>query len=259
MPKLPLNQTEAGAGGGGGAPELQTEITEATTVLTATEQGLYKIYPFNLGTAQTVQVNSGVYVKDDIILIARYGQGSVEILTGSGVTLKGKRDIDNRRFIAYPYTMISILCLGGEEFLVDGNLTLGYTGPVTITSYGDTLNVGDVNKIIPVYGTGLSDNTTITPSAGVTVNSVVNINSTQSNMDVTVTGLEGVDVDFTFENNGDTFIDTAALTIQAAASPLYDGVSAMYTLERPDMTTLWTNYVVRLQRLVGQYICVGVF
>lgn len=33
-----------------------------------------------------------------------------------------------------------------------------------------------------------------------------------------------------------------------AAAPLYDGVSTMYTLRIPDMTTLWTNAILKIRR-----------
>ncbi len=34
----------------------------------------------------------------------------------------------------------------------------------------------------------------------------------------------------------------------SGATPLYDGVSVMYTLRTPDMTTLWTNAVLKVRR-----------
>ena len=34
----------------------------------------------------------------------------------------------------------------------------------------------------------------------------------------------------------------------SGVAPLYDGVSAMYTLRTPDMTTLWTNAVLKIRR-----------
>ena len=38
------------------------------------------------------------------------------------------------------------------------------------------------------------------------------------------------------------------LVFDNSASLLYDGVSAMYTLRRPSMSTLWTNAVVKIRR-----------
>ena len=40
----------------------------------------------------------------------------------------------------------------------------------------------------------------------------------------------------------------ALLTLGGGAAPLYDGLSVSYELERLDMTTLWTNAILRIRR-----------
>lgn len=211
--------TEADANISGGSLEYQTENTNATTVLT-TQKGLTKVYPFNKTTAQTVQVNTGVYVANDVVNLERRGQGTVEIIKGTGVSLKGVRDIDNRFFINDPNSIVALLCRDTNNFTILGNLKRGYTGIIT-TSFYSSLVDGDVNVPITVLGTGFSANMkdpVITGNA--TLVSWVFVNYSQITLYLTETGIAGDNITVTYDN-GDVFVDTNALTILTAA-PVYD-------------------------------------
>src|SRR5690606_17912348 len=93
--------------GGDVSIEFQTEITGATTVFDGTQKGAGKIYTFNSATAQTVQIDNGDYVENDVINTERRGLGTVEILEGTNVRFQGVRDVNGRYFIADPNSMAS--------------------------------------------------------------------------------------------------------------------------------------------------------
>ena len=231
----------------GGDPIQQPEITVASTDFNGVQKGPSKIYVFNSANSQVVNFLVG-YKKNDLVIFLGIGQGELKFLPGAGVELRGKRNIDNEYILAYPNSFATAFCIEDDILVMDGNLKLGFTGPVKITSYGDTLNEGDVNKIIPVYGTGFSANTTVSETPNVLVVEVIYVNHGQLNLKITAVGAQGSQADLTYKNNGDTFTDVNAITIQAAASPFYDGTNVVYTLERPEMSILWTNYAVRVQR-----------
>ena len=220
-------QNEIATSGGGGSLEYQTETTLATTVLDGTQEGLNKIYPFNLTTAQTVQVDAGDYVINDVVNVERWGQGSVEILAGTGVSIRGVRDINNRYFIDDSNSLISLLARGGEEFSIIGNLTRGYTGAVITTSYS-TLTDGDVNAPITVIGTGFSSNMKDPVLTGnATLVSWSFVNSNQITLNITETGIIGDLITVTYDN-GDVFEDTDAISI---SSFFASGLKRYYRLE----------------------------
>lgn len=205
-------------GGSGGALEYQTETTGTTTVLT-TQKGLNKLYPFNKETAQTIQVDTGAYVLNDVVNIERRGLGSIEFLQGVGVSLKGVRDIDNRYFINDIDSIVSILCRGSEEFSIIGNLTRGGTGAVTTSSYSDLFD-GDINQPITVIGTGFSANMQDPILTGnATLISWVFVNNYQITLNITETGSVGDLITVTY-NNSDVFVDADALEVKKVT--LYD-------------------------------------
>lgn len=204
---------------GGGALEYQTEITVNTT-LDGTQKGLNKVYPVNNASDRTITITTGDYVENDVINIERRGQGSVEIIADTGVRIRGIRDTENRYFINDVNSMVALLCRGGEEFAIIGNLTRGYTGAVTTSSYG-VLNEGAVGADIAVAGTGFSDNMLVSVSANATLNSFTVNSSTSLTLNLTAVGVETDNVTVTYDN-GDVFVDTDAMTIAAATSFLYD-------------------------------------
>jgi len=203
--------------GGGSTLEYQTEITTATTVLDGTQKGEWKVYPFNSASAQTVQIDNGDYVENDIINIERDGQGSLEVLSGTNVKIYGVRDINNRYFVNDPHSLISLLCKGDDGtndiFNIIGNLTRGYTGPVNTISYS-TLKEGDTGVDVTVTGTGFSSNMLVSVSANSILNSWTYVNPNQITLNLDAVGVENDTVTVTYFN-GDDFVDTDAITISA--------------------------------------------
>lgn len=196
---------------GGGSLNYQTPIINNTT-LDGTQKGLNNLYPVVSDNDIQITIASGDYVENDVINIERVGNGNVEIVADNDVFIRGVRDIDNRYFINDNHSLISLLCKGGEEFTIIGNLTRGYTGAVTTSSYS-TLSVGDINEPITVIGTGFSANMkTPIVSSNATLVSWSYINNNQITLFLTAVGGSGDDVTITYDN-GDVFVDTDAITI----------------------------------------------
>lgn len=195
---------------GGSSLEYQTEITASTT-LDGTQKGLNKVYPVNNASARTITITTGDYVENDVINIERRGQGSVEIIADTGVRIRGVRDGDNRYFINDVNSMVALLCRGGEEFGIIGNLSRGYTGAVTTLSYG-TLKENDTAVDVTVIGTGFSSNMLVTVSANATLVSWTYVSNTEITLELTAVGVEDDTVTVTYDN-GDVFVDTDAITI----------------------------------------------
>lgn len=199
--------------------EYQTEITTNTT-LDGTQKGEWKVYPVNSTTAKTITVTTGDYSANDIINIERRGQGSVEIIADTGVRIRGVRNSENRYFINDVNSIVSILARGSEEFGIIGNLTRGYTGAVTTTSYG-TLREGDTAVDVDVVGTGFSSNMLVTVSSNATQSSSFTyVSETEITLHLTAVGSETDTVTVTYDN-GDEFVDTDAITIAAPDNTLY--------------------------------------
>ena len=211
--------TETTQSGGSGALEYQTEITVNTT-LDGTQKGLNKVYPVNSTTAKTITITTGDYVLNDVINIERRGQGTVEIIADTGVRIRGKRDINNRYFINDVNSIAALLCRGSEEFGIIGELTRGYTGAVTTSSYSALLDTG-VAQDVTVIGTGFSSNMLDPVLTGnATLNSWVFVNNNQITLNITETGTVSDTITVTYDN-GDVFVDTDAITI-AIALPAYN-------------------------------------
>lgn len=197
--------------GTGGNLEYQTEITVNTT-LDGTQKGLNKVYPVNSTTSKTITITTGDYVLNDVINIERRGQGTVEILADTGVYIRGVRDIDNRYFINDVNSLVSLICRGSEEFAIIGNLTRGYTGAVTTSSYTSLVDGGGAQDIT-VIGTGFSANMKDPLLTGnATYNSWTFINNNQITINATPTGAVSDNITVTYDN-GDVFVDTDAITI----------------------------------------------
>ena len=76
----------------------------------------------------------------------------------------------------------------------------------------------------------------------------------QDGTSATITGLsDSNDYDFRAKAIGDGTTSSDSnysiiATLDASSSTIYDDISAMYTLRRPSMTTLWTNAVLKIRR-----------
>lgn len=191
--------------------DIQNEITSLNTVFNSSHKGDYKMFTFNNSSNQTLTINSGIYVKNDVINIERRGLGELEIIQGAGVRFRGVRTIDNRFFIGDPNTMISLLCRGGEIFSIIGNLRRGGAA-VTISSYDDLVYT-DVNKSVNVYGTGFSPNMIVTITGNATqVTPFTYVNTNQITLHLTSTGVAGDSLTVTYDN-GDIFQDPNAIIL----------------------------------------------
>lgn len=208
----------SGIGSGGSSTiEYQTPITATTTVFDGTQKGLNKIFVFDSASNQTLQIDNGDYALNDVINIERRGQGTLEIIMGANVRIRGVRDIDNRYFVNDANSMVALLArgnLGGDdEFTIIGNLKRGYTGPVTTSSYTPSLAPSETRDIT-VTGTGFSDNMVVSITGNATLNSFTVNSSTECVLNITSSGSDTDTLDITYDN-GDVFIDTAAITLTA--------------------------------------------
>ena len=216
-------------GPGGGSLEFQPEITSASTTLTNTQKGLSKVYPFKSATAQTITVNPSVYVENDVINLERRGYGSVEIVQGTGVRFRGVRDVDNRFFINDTNSIVALLCRGGNEFSIIGNLKRGSIGAVNTTSYG-LLKEGEVAKDVTVIGTGFSENMIVTVSANAIQSSPFTyVSKKEIVLHLTAVGAQYDEITITYDN-GDVFTDAAAIIIRANAGYDVADLRAYYRL-----------------------------
>jgi len=201
---------EGTSSAGGGALEYQTAIT-ANTTLDGTQKGLNKVYPVNNTAARTITVTTGDYVENDVINIERRGQGSVEIIADTGVFIRGVRNSENRYFINDVNGIVALLCRGSEEFGIIGDLSRGYSGAVTTSSYTSLQPTETAN--VTVIGTGFSSNMkdpAITGNA--TLNSWVFVDGTEITLNITSSGIDTDTLDITYDN-GDIFIDVNAITL----------------------------------------------
>lgn len=198
-----------------------TNITDLNTTFDGSQKGLNNIYEFNNVSAQTVTIDADDYTQDDIGIIQRgYLGGTLEILPDSGQTLKGVRDINNRFFVNDLNSFVSFKKDIDGKILIFGNLTRGYTGAVTTTSYTELIESGGAQDIT-VIGTGFSANMLDPVLTGnATLNSWTYVNNNQITLNITPSGVATDLITVTYDN-GDIFIDTDAIEIQSTA-PSYD-------------------------------------
>ena len=190
----------------------EDDIITTTTIFDGTQKGLNNVFVFNSENNQTVQINSGDYVENDVINIERRGSGTLEIIQGSGVRIRGIRDINNRYFVNDPNSIISLLCRGNNEFTIIGNLKRGYTGQVNVTSYSSFIDNGSTQNIT-VLGSGFSSNMLITITGNSVLNSFTFVNNNEITLNISETGSEGDNITVNYDN-GTYFSDVNAITIQ---------------------------------------------
>lgn len=191
--------------------EFKTEITSISSTFDSTKKGDNSLFPFKNTSNQTLTINSGVYVENDVINIERRGSGELEIIQGTGVRFRGVRTLDNRFFVGDPNTMISLICRGSETFSIIGNLKRGGSA-VTISAYDDLVYT-DVNKSVNVYGTGFSSNMVVTISGNATqVTPYTYVNANQITLHLTSTGVAGNTINVIYDN-GDVFQDNNAIVL----------------------------------------------
>lgn len=226
-----FNAASGGSGAGSTALTVESDITTNTTI-SGTQKGLHTIYPVNSSSAVEITVNKGTYAPEDVVIFSRKGTGTVNIERGTDIRLKGARNINNQFFIndIGGYAAIVFEYLDGSTLVghVTGDITRGYTGAVTTSSYG-TLREGDTAVDVAVVGTGFSENMLVTVSANATQSSAFTYNSSTSiTLHLTAVGVETDTITVTYDN-GDVFTDTDAITIApASATELYNNYAFEY-------------------------------
>lgn len=196
---------------------IQTEIT-ANETFNGTKKGITNLYPINSESDLEMTFDKGTYAVGDVVNLKRRGFGGLEIKRGTDVRLEGKRDINNEFKIANKGNLASVVFdrLDGSTLVgsVIGDITGGYSGVVTTSSYTE-LKEGDTNTDITVIGTGFSSNMIVSVSANATQSTPFTyINNNEITLHLTAVGLENDTVTVTYDN-GDVFVDTDAITIQA--------------------------------------------
>lgn len=208
-----------------GTVTIESDITTNTTI-SGTQKGKDTVYPVNSSSAVEITVDKGTYTAGDVVIFSRKGTGTVNLERGTDVRLKGARNANNQFFIndIGGYAAIVFEYLDGSTLVgnVTGDITRGYTGAVTTSSYG-TFREGDTGVDVAVIGTGFSENMIVTVSANATQSSAFTYNSSTSiTLHLTAVGVEGDTVTVTYDN-GDVFVDTDAITIAAvSATELYN-------------------------------------
>lgn len=215
----------AEGGSGSGELEYQTEIT-VSTVFDGTQKGLSKVYPVNSPNNITITIQEDDYVLNDVINLERRGSGTVEIVQGANVRIRGIRDGENRYFINDPYSAVSLLCHGGNEFTIIGRLKVGYSGAVTTTSYS-ALSDSAVAQDVDVIGNGFSANMLVSLTGNATLNSFTVISNTSLTLNITPSGAQGDLLTLTYDN-GQIFVDTDAIDL---GSEFASSLVAYYRLD----------------------------
>lgn len=236
--------TIASTGGGSGVLEYQTPITAASTTFNGTQKGLNKVYVFNSAAAQTVTINADDYAANDVINIERRGEGTVELVQGTGVRIRGVRDVNNRFFVNDSSSIVALLCRGSNEFTAIGNLKRGYTGAVTTSFYGA---IGPAETLdVNVAGTGFSANMLVSISGNATLNSWTYTSNTAIVLNITTSGTAGDFITVTYDN-GQIFVDTNAIemTVPVTTSVVIETTSTSATwsptnINKTGSTLRWT-------------------
>lgn len=183
---------------------FESEITAATTVFDGTQKGEDKIYPFNSSNPQTLQINQGDYVKDDVIHTERR-QATLEYLQGTNVRFRGDRDSDNRYFAAIPNCFVSLKhrgvdALGNDVFSIFGRLKGGNVGAVSVSSIDSTLPPAET-KTITFTGTGFSANTLVRIVSGnATIDSTNYVSNSSFQIEFTSSGVDAENVVIEWDN-----------------------------------------------------------
>ena len=144
-------------------------------------------------------------------------------MKGNLVRLIGVRSAENRFFIDSIGGFASVRPLFFEDYqgqqrlvaAVAGNITNGYTGAVTTSSYTEVES--NETKDIQITGTGFSSNTVVDVVGNATKISQTYVNENLIIVRLLTNGSDGDFLTFIF-NNGDIFIDTNALQLTDVAA-----------------------------------------
>ena len=90
----------------------------ASYTLVATDNG--KMIEMNVGSANTLTINSSLFSAGNQILISQYGAGQTTLTAGAGVTL---RSSGGKLKTSAQYSLVTIVAISSTEFYVAGDLT----------------------------------------------------------------------------------------------------------------------------------------
>jgi hypothetical protein len=101
------------------------DITASTaTTYTVGTADINKTLQFTAASAVTVTISTATaFVGGEVVNILRDGAGTVTITKGSGVTLNGRGTAGTNYAIGTQYDMISVQCVGTNDYRVIGNAT----------------------------------------------------------------------------------------------------------------------------------------
>ncbi|MBU2923063.1 LamG domain-containing protein [Winogradskyella psychrotolerans] len=198
--------------GGPNTISVASEITENTTISGA-QKGLNSLYPINSSSDVKITVNKGTYVIGDVINFKRRGSGEVAFHRGENVRLEGYRSLDNIHRLQHKGNLASVVFdrLDGDVLVgtVIGDISKGYTGPVTTSFYGN-LREDEVGKSVTVIGMGFSENILISVSENAILNSWTFVSDTEITLNLDAVGDEGDTFDILYDN-GDLSTDTVTI------------------------------------------------
>lgn len=107
-------------GGSSGEGEQNIVIDRKTADYTLETGDTNKLIEMNVGSANTVTINNSVFSAGNQILVSQYGAGQVQLVAGSGVTLRSR---GGKLKLAGQYAMATIVAISASEFYIVGDLT----------------------------------------------------------------------------------------------------------------------------------------
>lgn len=101
------------------------EVTSSTaTTYTVGTADINKTLIFTAASAVAVTISTATaFVSGEVVNILRDGGGTVTISKGSGVTLNGRGTAATNYAIGTQYDMVSVQCVGTNDYRVIGNAT----------------------------------------------------------------------------------------------------------------------------------------
>lgn len=102
----------------GASKDLTLDRKTASYTLVASDNN--KLIEMNVGSANNVTIDSGVFTAGNQILVSQYGAGQVTFVAGSGVTL---RSPSGKLKLTGQYSLATIICISASEFYISGDLT----------------------------------------------------------------------------------------------------------------------------------------
>lgn len=102
----------------GASKDLTLDRKTASYTLVSSDNN--KLIEMNVGSANNVTIDSGVFTAGNQILVSQYGAGQVTFVAGSGVTL---RSPSGKLKLTGQYSLATIIAISATEFYISGDLT----------------------------------------------------------------------------------------------------------------------------------------